>query len=563
MKIKSKYLFPFLIFMMIFILNACGIKSEETLTADKNFSGERVMDIIFDQETLSKVKDIEKFKLFLEENIESPLNYELYDELTEQEGGPYLRYRLYLPFNSIDDYINKSRGLYEKGNVKDNIEVNYESNVNLFQYTVNFTDNISVENLLRYITIRAQNSGYLNFTNVNSSWDETSYTAQIAGNTIINNQKEAPYKYETTEFIGPNSYLITTSKNGNKYNRVFNIIFKKSDYLKLENNWKDEIFKSTELIKLEQKEIEDKFGENYIIVSYAIENKDIDIIRRATEDLFGSNVQISLKSETGSNEFIEKYIVHEKVGENKYAPKAKVLSIYYIDKKEISEHESDLLGNIPINYEVAIYSNSKIFDAKGFNESVERQIVFDEVEIETTINGRDNFTRNIIFNKKGENEKSYIENNLEKYLDRNQISYQDEDDKLIIKYFGDDFYMVNEILFDNHPEISTKSESFFRYKIFFNEEMSFRDIKVKNIKYDVKGSELIPLENKDISIDGESIKSSIILSANRAFNSTIIFLLITILVIAIIAILLYIIKGEKSLSELFKKVQKGGKNEDE
>ncbi|MDO4605155.1 MAG: hypothetical protein Q4B23_04170 [Helcococcus sp.] len=563
MKIKSKYLFPFLIFMMIFILNACGIKSEETLTADKNFSGERMMDIIFDQETLSKVKDIEKFKLFLEENIESPLNYELYDELTEQEGGPYLRYRLYLPFNSIDDYINKSRGLYEKGNVKDNIEVNYESNVNLFQYTVNFTDNISVENLLRYITIRAQNSGYLNFTNVNSSWDETSYTAQIAGNTIINNQKEAPYKYETTEFIGPNSYLITTSKNGNKYNRVFNIIFKKSDYLKLENNWKDEIFKSTELIKLEQKEIEDKFGENYIIVSYAIENKDIDIIRRATEDLFGSNVQISLKSETGSNEFIEKYIVHEKVGENKYAPKAKVLSIYYIDKKEISEHESDLLGNIPINYEAAIYSNSKIFDLHGFTETVERQIVFDEVDIVTSINGKDNFTRSIIFNKKDEDEKFNIENSLVKYLDRNEIAYQDEDDKLIIKYFGDDFYSVNEVLFDNHPEISTKSESFFRYKIFFNEEMSFRDIKVKNIKYDIKGSELIPLENKDISIDGESIKSSIILSANRAFNSTIIFLLITILVIAIIAILLYIIKGEKSLSELFKKVQKGGKNEDE
>lgn len=562
MKIKSKYIFPFLVCMMIFILTACGIKSKETLTVDSNFRGQRVMDIIFDQETLSKVRDFEEFKSFLEENIESPLSYELFDELNEQQGGPYLNYRIYLSFNSIDDYVNKARSLYEKGNVKDNIEVNYESDVNLFEHKVSFIDNITVENLLRYITLRAQNEGYLNFTNINSTWKETSYTAKIDGDTIINNQKFSPYKYETTDFIGPESYLITTSKNGNKYNRVFNIIFKKADYLKLESNWKNEIFKSSDLISLEQNEVKDESGETYIIVSYAIENKDIDVIRRTTEDLFGSNVQISLKSETGSNEFIEKYIVHEKVGENKYAPKAKVLSIYYIDKKEISEHESDLLGNIPINYEAAIYSNSKIFDAKGFNESVERQIVFDEVEIETTINGRDNFTRNIIFNKKDENEKSYIENNLEKYLDRNQISYQDEDDKLIIKYFGDDFYRVNEILFDYKLEVSTKSENFFRYKIFYNEEISFRDIKAKHIKYDVKGSELIPLENKDIGIDGELINSTITLSTNRVFNSTIIFLLISIVVIAIIAILLYFIKGEKSLSELFKKAQKGGKNED-
>lgn len=560
---KSKYIFPFLVFMMIFILTACGIKSEETLTADSNFSGQRVMDIIFDQETLSKVNDIEEFKTFLEENIESPLNFELYDELTEEQGGPYLKYRIYLPFNSIDDYVNKARSLYEMGNVRDNIEVNYDSNVNLFEHKVSFTDNITVENLLRYMTLRAQNAGYLNFTNVNSTWDETSYTAQIDGDIIINNQKTSPYKYETAEFIGPDSYLITTSKNGNKYTRVFNIIFKKADYLKLESNWKDDIFKSLELINLEQKDVENNFGEIFTIVSYAIENKDIDVIRRATEDLFGSNVQISLKSETGSNEFIEKYIVHEKVGENKYAPKAKVLSIYYIDKKEISEHDSDLLGNIPINYEGAIYSNSKIFDAKGFNESVERQIVFDEVEIETTINGRDNFTRNIIFNKKDEDEKFNIENSLVKYLDRNEIAYQDEDDKLSIKYFGDDFYRVNEVLFDYKLNVSTKSENFFRYKIFYNEEISFRDIKAENIKYDVKGSELVPLENKDIGIEGELINSSITLSTNRAFNSTIIFLVVAIVVIAIIAILLYFIKGEKSLSELFKKAQKGGKNEDE
>lgn len=563
MKNKSKFLFPLLVFMMIFILTACGIKSEETLTADKNFSGQRVMDIIFDQETLAKVKDVEKFKSFLEENIESPLSYELYDELTKEQGGPYLKYRLYLPFNSIDDYINKSKSLYEMGNVKDDIEVNYKSSNNLFEHTVSFTDNITVKNLLRYITLRAQNEGYINFTNVNSTWNETSYTAQIDGDIIIEKQNTSPYKYETTKFIGPDSYLITTSKKLNKYTRVFNIIFKKSDFLKLESNWKDEMFKSSELINLEQKEVQDKSLEKYIIVSYAIDNKDIDVIRRATEDLFGSKVEISINSELGSNEFIERYTVHEKVAQNKYQAKAKVLSVYYIDKKDISEHESDLLENILVNYEDAIYSNSKIFDSQGFTETVERQIVFDEVKINTIINGTDNFTREIIFSKKGEDEKFDIENSLVKYLDRNEIKYQDEEDKLILKYFGDDFYRINEILFDNHPKISTKSESFFRYKIFFDEKMSFRDIKVKNIKYDVKGSDLVPLKDKDIEIDGELINSSITLSANRSFNSTIIFLIIAIVVIAIIGILLYIIKGEKSLSELFKKVEKGDNKKDE
>ena len=563
MKIKSKYLFSLVACVMIFILTSCGMKSEETLNTDKNFSGQRLMDITFDQETLSKVRDIEQFKTFIEKNIERPLTYELYDELSEEQGGPYLKYRLYLSFNSIDDYVNKSRSLYEKGNVKDNIEVNYESNVNLFEHNIRFIDNITVENLLRYMNLRAQNEGYLNFTNVNSTWEETSYTAQIDGDTIISNQKTSPYIYETTDFIGPDSYLITTSKNGNKYTRVFNTIFKKSNYLKLEDNWKDNIFKSSELINLEQKEVEDENGETYIIISYGIENKDIDVIRRATEDLFGSDVQISIKSEYGKSEFIEKYIVNEKIEKNKYAPKAQVLSIYYIDKKDISEHESDLLKKIPINYEIAVYSNSEIFNSNGFHETVERQIVFDEVEINTTIKDRDSFTRYIIFNKKDEDERSNIENSLVKYLDRKEVYYQDEDDRLIIKYSGDDFHNLNEVLFDYKLGVSTKSENFFRYKIFYNEELSFRDIKAENIKYDIKASELVTLENTDIVIDGEIVKSSITLSTNRAFNSAIIFLLISIVVISIISILLYIIKGEKSLSELFNKAKKGDKNEDE
>lgn len=561
MKIKNKYIFPFIFFMMIFVLTSCGIKSEETLTADINFSGQRVMDIIFDKESLSKIDDLEEFKTFLEENIESPLTYELYDELTKEQGGPYLKYRLYLPFNSIDDYINKAKSLYEKGNVKDDIEVSYETNVNLFEHKISFIDNIKVENLLRYINLKAQNAGYLNFINIKSNWEETSYTAKIDGKTIINNKKMPPYKYEATEFIGPDSYVITTSINGNKYSRVFNLIFKKDNYLRLKENWKNALFKSSELIEIEKKDIENESGEIFTIVSFGVEDKSIDVIRKLTEDLFGSKVEIALVSEQGSSEFVENYSIHEKVEENKYAPSAKVLSVYYIDKKKLSEHESDLSENFPINYEKAVYSNSKIFDSTGFNETVERWIVFDEATIETKINGKDNFTRNIIFNKKDEDEKLDIEKSLVKYLDRNNIPYKDEEDKLIIQYFGEDFYRVNEVLFENQPKISTKSESFFRYKIFFDEEIAFKDIKIENITYDVQGSELVPLEDKDIETDEGIIKSSITLSANRGFNSIIILLLISIIFISIIIILLYINKGEKSLKELFNKAKKGVEDE--
>ena len=561
MKIKNKYIFPFIFFMMIFVLTSCGIKSEETLTADINFSGQRVMDIIFDKESLSKIDDLEEFKTFLEENIESPLTYELYDELTKEQGGPYLKYRLYLQFNSIDDYINKAKSLYEKGNVKDDIEVSYETNVNLFEHKISFIDNIKVENLLRYINLKAQNAGYLNFINIKSNWEETSYTAKIDGKTIINNKKMPPYKYEATEFIGPDSSIITTSINGNKYSRVFNLIFKKDNYLRLKENWKNALFKSSELIEIEKKDIENESGEIFTIVSFGVEDKSIDVIRKLTEDLFGSKVEIALVSEQGSSEFVENYSIHEKVEENKYAPSAKVLSVYYIDKKKLSEHESDLLENFPINYEKAVYSNSKIFDSTGFNETVERWIVFDEATIETKINGKDNFTRNIIFNKKDEDEKLDIEKSLVKYLDRNNIPYKDEEDKLIIQYFGEDFYRVNEVLFENQPKISTKSESFFRYKIFFDEEIAFKDIKIENITYDVQGSELVPLEDKDIETDEGIIKSSITLSANRGFNSIIILLLISIIFISIIIILLYINKGEKSLKELFNKAKKGVEDE--
>ena len=68
-------------------------------------------------------------------------------------------------------------------------------------------------------------------------------------------------------------------------------------------------------------------------------------------------------------------------------------------------------------------------------------------------------------------------------------------------------------------------------------------------------------EEKDIESEDGIIKSSIILSANRGFNSIITLLLISIIFVAIIIILLYINKGEKSLKELFNKAKKGVEND--
>lgn len=556
---KNKYSLTFLIFLMGFLLTACGIKSQETLTADQNFKGERVMHITFDQENLSNIDDIEEFKTFVESNIEQPLTYSLYDELTEEQGGPYLNYQITLPFNSIEDYINKSKALYEKGNIKDDIEVYYNKNVDLFNYNIEYYDNIKIENLLRYITNRARQEGYLNITNVNSTWEETIFSAEIAGEKLINNANLSPYKYNETINIAPKNYLMTTSKNDDKYTRVFSLIFEKEDYDRLSDDWEEKLFKSKELRRLDNKYIEDN-QEYFTIVSYAVIDANLDVIRRVTEDLFGSDVQINIDSKFGTSEFIEKFNVFEKINNNLYAPSADIFSIYYIDSKNIENHEIDLIKNIDINYEKALYARKEVFSNEGFNDFVERQIVFDEVEINTKINSFDNITREIIFNKKSEIEKEKVDISLVNYLKRKNINYTNDDEKLTIKYFGDDFYLINDILFENQPNISRENETFFRYLIHFKDETKFNDIQFSTIKYNIDKSDFIKIENKSINLEGQNIYSDITLSANRVINSTIIFLIIASILIFLVGILIYFSKGDDSIKNIFKKKENSDEN---
>lgn len=548
---KNKYSLTFLIFLMGFLLTACGIKSQETLTADQNFKGERVMHITFDQEILSNIDDIEEFKTFVESNIEQPLTYSLYDELTEEQGGPYLNYQITLPFNSIEDYINKSKALYEKGNIKDDIEVYYNKNVDLFNYNIEYYDNIKIENLLRYITNRARQEGYLNITNVNFTWEETIFSAEIAGEKLINNANLPPYKYNETINIAPKNYLMNTFKNDDKYTRVFSLIFEKEDYDRLSDDWEKKLFKSKELRRLDNKDIEDN-QEYFTIVSYAVIDTNLDVIRRVTEDLFGSDVQINIDSKFGTSEFIEKFNVFEKINNNLYAPSADILSIYYIDSKNIENHEIDLIKNIDINYEKALYARKEVFSNEGFNDFVERQIVFDEVEINTKINSFDNITREIIFNKKSEIEKEKVDISLVNYLKRKNINYINDDEKLTIKYFGDDFYLINDILFENQPNISRENETFFRYLIHFKDETKFNDIQVGTINYNIDKSDFIKIENKSINLEGQNIYSDITLSANRVINSTIIFLIIASILTFLVGILIYFSKGDDSIKNIFK-----------
>lgn len=556
---KNKYSLTFLIFLMGFLLTACGIKSQETLTADQNFKGERVMHITFDKENLSNIDDIEEFKTFVESNIEQPLTYNLYDELTEEQGGPYLNYQITLPFNSIEDYINKSKALYEKGNIKDDIEVYYNKNVDLFNYNIEYYDNIKIENLLRYITNRARQEGYLNITNVNSTWEETIFSAEIGGEKLINNANFSPYKYNETINIAPKNYLMTTSKNDDKYTRVFSLIFEKEDYDRLSDDWEEKLFKSKELRRLDNKDIEDN-QEYFTIVSYAVIDANLDVIRRVTEDLFGSDVQINIDSKFGTSEFIEKFNVFEKINNNLYAPSADIFSIYYIDSKNIEDHEIDLIKNIDINYEKALYAREQVFSNEGFNDFVERQIVFDEVEINTKINSFDNITREIIFNKKSEIEKEKVDISLVNYLKRKNINYTNDDEKLTIKYFGDDFYLINDILFENQPNISRENETFFRYLIHFKDETKFNDIQFSTIKYNIDKSDFIKIENRSINLEGQNIYSDITLSANRVINSTIIFLIIASILIFLVGILIYFSKGDDSIKNIFKKKENSDEN---
>ena len=72
---KLKFIF---LFSLVFLLSACRIKGTDTINVDKNFKGNRTIEINLDSETLGKVNGgKDAVKKFLGKYIEKPLTYKI------------------------------------------------------------------------------------------------------------------------------------------------------------------------------------------------------------------------------------------------------------------------------------------------------------------------------------------------------------------------------------------------------------------------------------------------------------------------------------------------------
>lgn len=523
-------------------MSSCGIKGTDTISIDDNFKGNRTFDIVFDADTLAKVVDgKEGVKNFLKKNIEKPLNYSIVED---KENS--LKVKIDFAFANLNEYKKIVNELYKKGDVKEEIFVEFNSSDKPpFVKGMKFMDNTIVNNLFKYLDTKAFASKIVKSTSANSIFDQSDiqYNVTLNGDNIITSSA-GDKLFDDSAYLGPYEYFVVTSpadKSNNSFNRKFNLIFNKDNFDKLASDWQKHFDKS---LKFDDKVVKD----DKVVVSANLENVDQKTINDVTSKIFDSESNFSFVSEESVRDLARKLSINDSIKNTNFD--FNISGGYFYEPHKISELNYT-------NIDEFLKENSREIDAnKAFfvnsyelvYHSYDEPYIFNKLNIETKINGKDDIKRTLKFTIDDEEQKALINETLTKYLENNSIKYESKDKELIVSYGGKIFKDENLKLFSQNPIMEYRDKGLFKYNILYSDNSYLKDIRAKEIDIDVKSpmfSKLNPL-SKPIEDSYDNKNSLVTFNLNLSYDvvkfSAII---IPIVLIALVAVLVVLIKKKK------------------
>lgn len=359
----------------MFILTACGITSQESMDIDNNFKGERIIKLVIDSETYNRANGGKEAVLrFLNENdvVLLELNY-------IKEEQDYIEIEYAIKFDSKDDYINKLKTLYQLGNIEEEISLDFQVVNNGFGKVVEFYGNSDVKKIFSFFINKASDEGLIYKEDISSIWSTKQYPLTINDTEYVKNSTSNYGSYSENLYIGPRSVNILTSKSDgdNKYNRIIVLFFDEENYSKLDNSWE------TGFILNEKTKVE-KNDKNRS-VSFIYEKFSQDEINTETSKFFGVGSNFSMSYTNSGEKLKTKETLKDLLPQSELSSKSNINYLYYFDQKDVSE--------LPTNDDISQYkSNERIvyfsrWDLNnGISKTIETNIVFDKIQIQTKFN---------------------------------------------------------------------------------------------------------------------------------------------------------------------------------
>ncbi|WP_282926690.1 hypothetical protein [Helcococcus kunzii] len=415
---KKKKLIILFLFLTL-LLSACGIQSKENMKVNNNFKGERLILLSMDAETFNRARGGKDAVInFFTDNVIEPLelNY-------VKDEANLIEVEYSLKFSSKEDYLNKVNTLYKLGKIEENINLDFEVQNVRFNKGIKFNDSSDVQKLLSPLINKALEDGLFYEDDLEKLWDTKQYSLTINDKEYIKDSFSEYGKYSESKYIGPNEIKVITSRanEANKFNRQITLIFNKENYSKLDNDWEDDFIEDDKVRFVEDDENS--------TAKFIYENFTQEEINKATQKFFAvdSNFSMTYKNTGQKLKTIE--TLTDFIKENEIDKKAKVKYLYYFDKKAIDTFPKDL-SEIQDNNERIILAERDELN-QGIEKTVETDIVFDKIEVETKLS-ENSFYRTINFPKKRQEE--IVNKNLVEYLKSLGISYTDSEESVKIEY---------------------------------------------------------------------------------------------------------------------------------
>lgn len=539
MKNLKRFLLVLILMFGIFIISGCGVNVMEVMKVDGGFKGERIIDLNFDEDTLEQVQGGGgKVKDFLKRNIKKPFTY-----IILKDSPKALDVRITLKFDNFEDYKNKVRELYKKGNVNEEVEIIFTSQKKRFYDELKYSDKSDAKMLMQHLINQAIKEKILKKENRDSVWAKSLFSFKFKDKEVIKDAYYTPYEFKEIKYRGPEQIVMTTAPNDLYWDRVFNFIFDKKIWDTLHKDWVKEVFAGVDIKELGTVEKELK-GKKYIILRLALQKTNMDTIRDATSKFFDVKTLLLSGYEINTNKFRTNLEINEKIPKNAFSSNAEILSVYYSMPVSVEKQYCDFIENYIKSEDVFTVSKNEL--EEGFRKEYHGAVVFDKMSVTTKIFKDGSVERVFDFVKKDDLDGVNLNRYLETFLKKNEIKYSTTEKGLSFKLEKERFKELNDILFQKNPSVKIISNGFFKYEIKYDEFSTLDLFKVKNLSHKIEKPMMSSYVKESIDAHTNTLLSTVIIKGYHVFN-----IIMTVLV-TLICIVIAIIFVKKSNTKIKK-----------
>lgn len=546
---RKKILFILSLLAFTFIFSACSAGLTDKMSINKDFRGERTMNISIEKSFLSDIKGgIPALSQLLKEEVKDPLTI---DVITETDN--LLEVNIKMKFDSLEDYKKKVALLYKKGGIDENINVEYLASNKVFEDDIYFTEDVTGKKLVKHLIDVSIEKGLIDADKSADIWSNYSYSFSFKNRELLTSS-QPPYLVKEKKYLGPSLYLVTSSKSSaydsdkNLWHRNFNLVFPKDIDGLLDKNWAENLINDPEILATITRTSVKYRGQDCVLYQFQIKNRTIEEISSISSQILKSSNELELSIRENISKLSIDYKFHEKYKDLDDRVGIDYRFIYYKDPLVASKHfpgssnsldDRRTLGNV---VEADRDSLEESFDYKKSERAS-----FDKAEITLYLYKNQGLKKTFSIKKNKKSEKKIFNSLLIGFLDEKRISYQDLGDTIEFSYGPDRFQDINRIFFIVNPNIKEEFNGLFTDRVTYKDKANLRNIQIGEITQFVKLGPGLSLIKSDLRASESKINNLVIAKENN-FIPRIIYYLIPLALMTIIFIWLRNNKGGERIT---------------